>query len=155
MEESSRVDLAVLKTLNELIVSCHSMEDFWRDYKKVSIQDSFSVYHASRNVRIVLEKMKKRFVEAEQKHENPAVVHESIAIIPPLSELCALIYLMKERAPTKELVSVLPEKVEYLRETAYINSLLPTAEEEMRELDKKRLQNRFDQFASTLQATFT
>lgn len=155
MEESSIVDLAVLKTLDELIDSCHSAESFWKDNKKVSIQDSFWIYHASRNVRIILEKMKKRFTEAEEKHENPAVVHESIAVIPPLSEICASIFFLTERAPTKELVNMLSEKVAYLRETAYINSLLPTPEEEMKELDKKRLQNRFDQFANTLQAMFT
>jgi hypothetical protein len=155
MEESSKVDLAVLKPLDELIGNCRSMEDFWKKDQRVPIQDAFLVYHASRNIRIVLNKMRKRFVEAEEKHENPAVVDESIAVIPPLSELCELIYLMKSKVPTKEMLGLLSAKVEYLRETASFNSLLPTPEEEIQELDKKRLHKCFDEFANTLRATLT
>jgi hypothetical protein len=96
--------------------------------------------------------MKQRFIEAEEKHENPAIVHESVAMIPSLSELCVTISSLTKQTLTKDLVDIISQKVGYLRDVAFANSLLPTPEEEMQELDKNRLKKRFGQFADTLQA---
>jgi hypothetical protein len=152
MERVEKVNLAVVNTLNKLIDACYSTEGFWRDNQKIPIQSSFMLFHASRNVRIVLQKMKQRFVEAEGKHENPTVVHESLAVIPSLSELCATILSLTKQTPTKDIVDIISQKIGYLRDVAFANSLLPTPEEEMQELDKNRLKKRFTEFANTLQA---
>jgi len=154
MERAAEVDRTVLNTLDKLIDACYSTESFWRDNKKESVQSSFMLYHASRNARIILQRMKQRFIEAEEKHQNPLVIEESIAIIPPLSELCVTISSLVKQTLTKDLVNMVSEKVQYLREVAFANSLLPTPEEEMQELDEKRLKKRFGEFADTLQAMF-
>jgi hypothetical protein len=154
MEKVRKVDKTVLKTIDKLLEGCHSTESFWRDNKKESVQNSFMLYHASRNVRIILQKMKQRFLEAEEKHENPVVVEDSIAIIPTLSEVCVTISSLVKQTLTKDLVKMVSEKVQYLRDVALANSLLPTPEEEIQELDEKRLKKRFSEFAGTLQAMY-
>lgn len=154
MEKAGKVDVSIVNTLDKLIDVCQSTENFWRDDEKVTIQSSFLLYHASRNARIIIKKMKQRFIEAEEKHENPAVLHESLAIIPSLSELCATVSSLTTQTLTNELVNIVSEKLEYLRDIAFVHSLLPTPEEEMEELDKNRLKKRFGQFADTLQAMF-
>jgi len=154
MEKVGKVDTSVVNTLDNLVESCHSIENFWRDNDKIPIQNSFMLYHASRNARIILKKMKQRLIEARERHENPIVVEQSLAIIPSLSELCAIVSALTKQVPTKALVDIVSQKVEYLRDVAFINGLLPTPEEEMKELDQKRLKKCFGQFADTLQAMF-
>lgn len=152
MEKVGKVNLAVVNTIDKLVEACYSTESFWRDNEKIPIQSSFMLYHASRNVRIVLQKMKQRFIEAEEKHENPTVVHESLAVIPSLGELCATLSSLTKQTLTKDMVGIISQRVGYLRDTAFVNSLLPEPEEEMKELDKNRLKKRFGEFANTLQA---
>lgn len=154
MEKVGKVDVSIVETIDKLIDSCNSTESFWRDNEKVTVQSSFLLYHASRNARIVLNKMRRRFIGAEEKHENPSVVHNSLSIIPPLSELCVTLSFLTKQVPTKELVDNVSEKVEYMRDAAFANNLLPTPEEEMEEIDKERLKKRFGEFAGTLQAMF-
>lgn len=152
MEKVEKVDPVVVNTFEKLIDTCYSTENFWRDNEKESIQSSFMLYHASRNIRIILQKMKQRFIEAKEKHENPAIIHESVAVIPSLSELCVTISSLTKQTLTKDLVDIISQKVGYLRDVAFANSLLPTPEEEIQELDRNRLKRRFGQFADTLQA---
>jgi hypothetical protein len=154
METAGKVNLSILGTIDKLIDSCNATENFWRDNKQVMIQQSFSLYHASRNSRIILKKMKKRFIEAEEKHENPSVVHDSLNILPQLSELYATLSSLTKQTLNKQLVDNVSEKVDYLRDVAYLNNMLPTPEEEIEELDQKHLKKRFTEFASTLQAMY-
>ena len=152
MERISKVDMSAVCILDKLIESCSSTERFWRDNDKITIQNSFLLFHASRNARIILKKMKQRLIEAEEKHENPVVVDQSLAIIPSLSELCVAVSVLTKQTPTKNLVETVSKKVEFLRDAAFINGLLPTPEEEIEELDQKRLKTCFGKLADTLQA---
>jgi len=152
MESLEKVDLSIVDTIDKLINSCISTENFWRDNEQITIHNSFLLYHASRNAQIILKKMRKRFIEAEKMHENPSVVHDSICIIPPLSELCATLSFLAKQILNKQLIDNVSEIVEYLRDVAYANDLLPTPKEEMEEIDQENLKKRFGEFAGTLQA---
>jgi hypothetical protein len=154
MEATGKVNLSIVNTIDKLIDSCAVTENFWRDDEQVKIQQSFLLYHASRNSRIILKKMKKRFIEAAEKHENPSVVHDSIHVLPQLNELYTMLSSLTKQTPSKQLVDNVSEKVDYLRDTAYLNNMLPTPEEEMEELDQRHVKKRFGEFAGTLQAMY-
>lgn len=154
MEETKEVDISVVEILDKLIEDCKESEKFWIKKGGIAIEKSFLLYHASRNSRLILEKMKERFVLAGKKHENPRIISDSLALVPLLSELCFILFSLRKRRITSELYGVVSQRVRLLRNAAYNVSMLPSPEEEMKGLDRTRLEKRFNRFADTLQAMF-
>lgn len=153
MEETQVVDLSITGIIDNLISDCSSTELYWMK-SDIPIETSFLMYHSSRNSRIILEKMKQRFIESVEKHENPAVIGDSLQVAPMLSELHQAVSFLKERKMAPEMYSLLSKRLKALRSVASDVSMLPSAEEELRSVDKKKLKRRFGRFADTVQAMF-
>ena len=154
MEDSKTVDPTVIGVLDELIESCEEAQRYWVEREELPIEDSFILYHASRNSRLVLEKMKERFLSAEERHENPEVIGDSLLVLPHLSELCSIVSFLTKRELTPESRLLISQRLRLLRNAASNVSMLPSPEEEKQGLDRKKLKRRFDRFTSTLQAIF-
>lgn len=107
MERVDEVDISVVDTLNKMIEDCRLRERFWIENEGKPVDLAFLLYHASRNSRIILEKMKQRFFEAKEKHENPRVIGDSLVIMPFLSELCFTISYSMKREVTDELQNLI------------------------------------------------
>jgi hypothetical protein len=154
MEQLQKVDVSVVEILDELIKECKATEHFWIENENVPIDTSFLLYHSTRNSRLVLEKMKNRFIMAAKKGENPHVISDSIEIVPIVSELYEATLSLKERPITPEVLSFISNRLKLLRNVAYKVSMLPSPEEEIAEVDKAKVKKRFSRFAETLQAMF-
>jgi len=154
MEESREVDISVINTLDNLIGTCKKIEQSWIENEEIPIESSFLLYHASRNSRLVLEKMKHRFIKASETHENPKIVNDSMLVAPILGGLCDLMFSLTKRAITPEIHLFVSKRLGLLRNTASNVSLLPSPEEEMKSVNRKKLKTRFSRFADTLQAMF-
>lgn len=154
MEKSRKVDVSVINTLDSLIESCEKIEQSWIENKEIPIKSSFLLYHASRNSRLVLEKMKERFITASEIYENPGIINDSMLVVPILNGLCDLIFSLTKRAITPEMHSFVSKRLRLLRNTASNVSLLPSPEEEIKGVDRRKLKRRFSRFADTLQAMF-
>ena len=154
MEQLQKVDVSVVEILDELIKECKATEHFWIENENVPIDTSFLLYHSTRNSRLVLEKMKNRFIMAAKKGENPHVIFDSIEIVPIVSELYEATLSLKERPITPEVLSFISNRLKLLRNVAYKVSMLPSPEEEIAEVDKAKVKKRFSRFAETLQAMF-
>jgi hypothetical protein len=98
--------------------------------------------------------MKQRFILAAQRNENPHVISDSIQVVPILSELCEAILALKERVITPELLSFISNRLKLLRNIASNVSMIPSLEEEIKGIDKKKFKSRFSRFAEDLQAIF-
>lgn len=160
MEEAQKVDISVADTLNDLIQKCKIDEQFWIKNEKMPIDASFLLYHCVRNSRLILEKMKQRFLSAYEKNENPHVIEDSIQVIPVLSEICEAISALKEKEPiiSPEILSIISNRLKSLlkslRTVAANASMLPSPEEELKGVDKRKIKRRFSRFADALQAMF-
>lgn len=154
MEDSKKVDPAVIGVLDKLIESCKEIQKYWVEREDLPIEDSFILYHASRNSRLVLEKMKKRFLLAEERHENPEVIDDSLLMLPHLSELCSIVSFFTKRELTPESRLLISQRLRLLRDSASNVSMLPSPEEEKKGLNREKLKRRFDRFTNTLQAMF-
>ncbi|MEX2705365.1 MAG: hypothetical protein Q6352_008910 [Candidatus Freyrarchaeum guaymaensis] len=154
MNETQKVDISVVKVLDSLIEDCRTNERFWIKNEKIPIETSFLLYHSTRNSRLILEKMKQRFILADEKEDNPHIVSDALQVVPVLNELYEVISALKYLEIKTELLSFLSSKLRQLRNVASIASMIPSPEEEIKEIDKKKLKRRFSRFADTIQVIF-
>lgn len=154
MEQLQKVDLSIIEILDELIRNCKETENFWVESENLPVDTSFLLYHSTRNSRLVLERMKNRFISAVEKNENPHIISDAIQIAPLVIELCEMAFSLKKRPITPEVLSFISNRLKLLRNTAYKLSMMPSPEEEIAEIDKKKFKKRFSRFAEALQAMF-
>jgi len=154
MDKAQKVDVSVVDVINELIQACKSSEKFWMENEDISIEDAFLLFHVSRNIRLIFGKMKERFRLAEEKHENPQIVTDSLRIFPILNSLCYTVFSLKTVRVNSETISMVGQKLRLLRKMALEASMFPSPEEELKELDKTELKKCFTKFTDGLQAIF-
>lgn len=151
VEETGKIDPSIFETFDSAIVSCKRDEEFWVSNEEVSTKASFVLYHASRNSRIILEKMKKGFEEALGEKENPTVAVHSLRILPDLNGICDLITSLKKDTISSNMVTFIMNRVRGLRNIAREVNMLPSPEEEIQKVDKKMLKKHFGHFMDSLQ----
>jgi hypothetical protein len=153
MEQRQEADASIIEILDELIKNCRERERFWVE-SELPIDSSFLLYHSARNTRLVLEKMKNRFIMAVKSDENPHIISDSLEIIPILSELYDATLPLKEQPFSPEVLSFISNRLRLLRNMAYKVSMMPSPEEEIAGIDREKFKKRFSRFAETLQAMF-
>ena len=138
MEEKGKVDLTIVGKLDSII---STLQDYERKVagSRGEIVSSFLAYHILRNVRLVLTKMKDRFLQARPHNDNPTVVDESLSMIPFLAESTdiALRYAGKPLPPKTS--DMIIEQVRLLRESASNASMTVSSEEEFKSITEKEL----------------
>lgn len=150
MQASRIVDLSSIELMKNAVEKSTEREEYWVSNKEIEPQTAFVLYHASRNTRIVLEKMRERFVHAAELHENPKVVDDAMIVFPELIELCGYIDSLQNIKITTELLEFVRRRIRNLRNTAQRVGMLPSIEEEMKAVDKKALAKELNSVAEHL-----
>lgn len=153
-QETGKIAKSIFDIFDIIIKDFEKTEEFWIERKEIPVESAFLLYHSSRNSRLILEKMKARFLMAEEKKENPKVADDSLFVFPYLNDLCFLTSSLKEKNITPELKTIISQKLGTLRSVASAYSMLPLPEEEIKGLDKKELRKCFLNLSKTLQAMF-
>ncbi|MEM3377654.1 MAG: hypothetical protein QW674_01750 [Candidatus Bathyarchaeia archaeon] len=91
MEKTQKVDISILKDFELAEKQLSEFEKECIEAKERKIEDAFLFFHVMRSSRMILEKMRHRFSEAEAKHENPVIVDLSKMVVPRLNELYAMV----------------------------------------------------------------
>ncbi|MDI9609569.1 MAG: hypothetical protein QFX34_04730 [Candidatus Verstraetearchaeota archaeon] len=138
MKEEHRVDLSALAHIRSAADECKKIEKKWVSETKIDTVSAYNLYHAARNIRIVLEKMERRFLKANELHENPSVVNEAVEVLPDLIELFELISGIKDGDNAHKYVNLVQKKVKMLRKVADGAGMLPTPEEEANTIDRHK-----------------
>lgn len=152
MQLSRKINTVAISTIGAVIEECESREKFWVSNTEIPPQVAFILYHASRNTRIIFEKMHDRFIQAIELHENPEVVDEATVVFPELAEMCNLLDSLKKSEITPEMVDFLRRRVRSLRNTAQKVSMLPTIQEEAEAVNKDELARELKELAFHLKA---
>ena len=154
MEEACKVDASIVEDLDGLIKFCEDKEQEWVSNEEIEARDAFQLFHATRNSRLILNKMKKRFITSGEMHDNPKVVSDAIRILPAIRDICEILSSISEKYVTPEILSFLSKKLRNLRNLALQTSMLPSLEEEISGLDKRKLRSRFNRIITNLQAKY-
>lgn len=150
MQVSHEVDKTTISTIGLVLEECKHREKFWVSNTEIPPQAAFVLYHASRNTRIIFEKMHNRFIRASELHQNPKVIEEAFVVFPDLSEMCDLLDSLRGKEITPEMTGFIRKRVRTLRNTAEKVGMLPTIDEETREIDKKELAKELGELADHL-----
>jgi hypothetical protein len=151
MQTSRKLDDSAIPVIKQAIIENKKREACWLSNKDIPAKVAFVMYHASRNTRIIMEKMLDRFLVAAQIHENPKVVDDAMLVYPELQELCTFMdsSAMSNKF-TDPYLEFVKKRVRNLRNTAMRAGMLPTTEEEIKKVDKKELAKQFGAFAEDI-----
>lgn len=149
--ETGKIEPSISRVFDDVIKNCSDTERFWSSNEKISNKASFTLYHATRNCRIILEKMRERFKEAVTRKENPVIAEYSLRILPDLNGMCDLITSLKGDTISSNMVTFVMNRVRGLRNTAREVNMLPSPEEEIQKVDRKMLKKHFGRFMDSLQ----
>ena len=150
MQTSRKVDLSSLDLMKNAIAKSTEREQYWLSNRDIAPQSAFVLFHASRNSRMVLEKMRERFAHALEKHENPKVVDDAMIVFPELSEVCGYIDSLQGVEITMDLLQFVRRKVRNLRNTAQKAEMWPSFEEETKTVSKAELAKELSSVAEDL-----
>ena len=151
MQASRTLDETAIPIIKNAVDENMAKEQYWLSSEEMPTQTAFVMYHASRNTRIILEKMRERFIRAVELHENPKVVDDAIAVFPELQELCVFTDSL-EKTPeiTASLLEFVRKRVRSLRNTAEKAHMYPSIEEEMKKVDKNAFKEQLSAVADDL-----
>lgn len=152
MEETGKIDPSIMNKLNTPIYKLKNFEDCMTKEGTLSIEDSFALYHIARNIRIILEKMKEKFFNANKAGENPKVVEDALNLLPQISEVYSALYTVSSKPLNDEIKLFLTNKLRKIRNTAAGVSMLPSLDEEIKEVDVKLLKEEIEAIVEDLGA---
>lgn len=150
MERERKIDSSKIEKLDIPIEHLREYEDFWLTNEKIPIEDAFILYHTSRNLHLILEKIKSKFLSAVEKRENPKVAEDSLSILPMISNLYDALTSLWEEPLSKDVRLFLTRHLRTLRNTAAEISMLPSYEEEIKTVNIEDLKKEVEGFADTV-----
>lgn len=148
MEERKEVDQTIVKQLNLFSRELYAKEKLWVSRPDVPSGIAFTLYLASRNSKMIIEKLVAKIEKATELKQNPHVIHEAKHVIPLILD----IYLNLEKAENRvpevgfNLQKRIFDMVKSLRDLARKFNLLPTFEEETKGIDKKIIKEQFSRW---------
>lgn len=150
MQVSRKLDESAIPVIKQAIINNKEREDFWLSNKEISPQAAFVLYHASRNTRVIMEKILARFLTAAELHQNPHVVDDAMLVYPELNEMCSFMDSLKTAKLTDSLLGFVRTRARILRGTAEKAKMFPTTEEEMAKVNKTDLAKEIGAIAKDL-----
>lgn len=150
METVGVVDTSAILELQNAIDRCLKNEEFWIKSEN-HLSDSFLMYHATRNNRLITEKIKARLSYAIKKDDNPQIALDALKILPSMAEIFSLISFLENKKLTQPVVGYISSQSRVLREKAEVVSLLPSIEDETASLDKRKVRSRFNRLVKAVE----
>lgn len=148
MVEYGKIDALVTDRLSRVVESIEKKEEEWRNRASAMPEGTFAAYHAWRNLRLVACKMQNRFLKALGKHENPTTAVDSLKVFPAFFEVCAGLCEMEGRKWSGEDELAMLSRITDLRNIAYHANMLPSLDEELREVSRREVLSEFERFAA-------
>jgi hypothetical protein len=155
MERERKVDLAVVGEINGATTVLDDYEKKVVSGTASDIKASFLAYHIIRNTRIALQKMKARFMAAEENHDNPIVAEESLSLLPVLAESFNVAQSWQVGTLSEDAENSMIEQIRILRDAMSNASMTMSEEEESEELVKTGLQSEWGLLADAVRDTYT
>lgn len=146
-EENGEIQKGILEPLEKLVEVFANLEKHWiREVPESQLQDSFAMYHVARNCGLILSRMIERFREAPLVNDNPKVAEDSSVVIPILIDSY---FIMEQEINTPSTKSSLAgfSSARKLRKIARMVDLIPSQENEERNIPKENREKGFTSFA--------
>ena len=146
MEETGKVDLAILDNLTTLCNFLKVIKSKWLD---VENSDGFYFYQAARNVELILGKMEYRFKNSQKANDNPKIAEDSLLLLPNIDSILDATQSFKINKQSIDDVLI---KTHSLRNKAASTNLIESLEISRESLDKDNLRLQFSALMQKLDA---
>jgi len=137
MEATGKVDLEIIKHLDELRNLLRELKDKWLQNKNI---DSYYFYQGLRNIELMLDKMQDRFEHAPEKHDNPKIAEDSQILFRHVDDL---LQLTESNEVNDAMVNRILGKTRDLRNIAYHQNLIESPAVDDKMIDKESVSNQF------------
>jgi len=137
MEASGKVDLSILKLLDELRSMIKELKQKWLEDRNT---ESYYFYQGLRNIELMLDKMQDRFEHAPEKHDNPKIAEDSIALFKVVDDLLSI---TETNTINDQNVNKILYKTRDLRNAASRLNLIEPIEADVKMLDKDNIRYNF------------
>ncbi|RLI54551.1 MAG: hypothetical protein DRO87_04775 [Candidatus Thorarchaeota archaeon] len=136
-EESGQVDAGILEPLSGLRAVFQELQQHWlQEVPDSQLQDTFAMYHVARNCELILSRMIERFRKAPLIGDNPKVAEDTSTLLPLLID-SFMVMKAEIDYPTIESSIKGFSLARRLREVARMVDMLPSAEDEERDIPRE------------------
>ena len=146
MEETRKVDLAILDNLATLRNALKTIKSKWLEVKD---SDGFYFYQAARNVELILGKMEHRFKNSQKTNENPKIIKDSLLLLPNIDDI---LETTQKSTINPQTINDVLKKTYSLRNKAASTNLIESLEISRETLDKDNLRLQFSALMQKLDA---
>ena len=137
MEETGKVDLAILDNIATLRDFLKTIKSKWLDIKN---SDGFYFYQAARNVELILGEMECRFKNSQKANDNPKIAEDSLLLLPSIDNI---LEITQSFQINKQSIDQVLTKTYALRNKAANANLIEPLEINHQTLDKDNLRMQF------------
>lgn len=137
MEASGKVDPSILKLLDELRNMIKDLKQKWLENRNT---ESYYFYQGLKNIELMLDKMQDRFEHAPEKHDNPQIAEDSIALFKVVDDLLSI---TETNIIDNQSVNKILYKTRDLRNAAARLNLIEHLEVDVKMLDKDNIRYNF------------
>ena len=147
MEETGKVDLAILDNFTTLRKFLRTIKSKWLD---VEDSDGFYFYQATRNVELILGKMEYRFKNSQKAKDNPKIAEDSLVLLPAIDNILEATQTFEINEQT---IDDVLRKTYSLRNKAASTNLIEPLEISRETLDKDNLKLQFTALMEKFEST--
>lgn len=147
MEETGKVDMNILQSLNKLRQSLKERKVKWLD---VHNSDGFYFYQAIRNVELILGKMESRFKNSQRANDNPKIAKDSLILLPSIENILNITSVFDINNQT---INQVLKSTQHLRNVASSTNLIEPLEISRESIDKDQLKLQYADLMKNLDIT--
>ena len=137
MEETGRVDLAILNNIATLRDFLKTIKSKWLDMRD---SDGFYFYQASRNMELILGEMERRFENSQKDNDSSKIAKDSLLLLPDID---SILEMTQSFQINKQAIDQVLAKTHALRDKAANANLIEPLETSRQTLDKDNLRVQF------------
>ena len=147
MEETGKVDLAILDSLSNLRGLLKSIKSRWLDIEN---SDGFYFYQAARNMELILGKMEYRFKNSQKSNDNPQIAEDSLILLPAID---GILEITQSYKISEGSINDVLSRTRDLRNQAASTNLIESLEISREYIDKDNMRLQFAALMKSLDTT--
>lgn len=137
MEETGKVDLAILNSLSKLRGLLKGIKSRWLE---VEDSDGFYFYQAARNTELILGQMESRFKDSQNTGDNPKIAEDSLILLPAID---GILEITQSYKVSEHSINEVLSRTRDLRNQAASTNLIEPLEANREYIDKDNMRLRF------------
>lgn len=150
MESKGKINLSIIGELDSIIDHCIAVEKYWLSEFSENY-NTFTIYHSVRNIKLSTNKIKERVLTSGEKLDNPQIAIDALEILPIMSEIFNFALSLRGESLQYSVINHIQKLTRSLRAKSSKLSLLPTFEDEIKDINIEVIRSSFIKLTEKVQ----